>query len=880
MLPQVVGSSIYRLLFALSVCFAVIAAVLASQASSAHAKLVYLSDGLYTANDDGSNPRQVTTDASDFYPALSPDAHTIAFFDRFTSDLYLVDANGQNERLLFDAPPEETIVMGRPAFSPDTDQLVFTRWVNYPFGPRDLYRIDLDGQSLTQLTQNDYAEDPAYAPDGNLIAYSSGNNFSGYNQIVTIRPDGSDRREVTPETGIYYDWEAAFSPDGEEIVFTRQTDEIYSQEIWKVNVDGSGLAQLTDSPGDQEWAQDSTWSPDGSQIIYYRNQAGPDCCELRAMNADGSNQRKIVDLGFTPSFQQPNATTIGGELFDNLEVDFNVDPDGDYTATISAADSVYGISRYELSVDSHDDAGYVVKDSVDINCDPECPKQGPTETLRLDGTEVQNGESDLRATAVDGADNPSYQARTVSKKFNVGITEPRLGRTDNPQYPVYGDQRFTDLKPRYFRLLVPWERLDPTNSTFEWTADVGGGTRPGDARFYTATIDDQINRIREIDPGVKIVAVFYRTPCWAIIPQAWIYDPGAGQYKDPCGDNAGGHFPDNNPHSWPAVKWSNPTGGVVAQYKQFVSAFLDKYAGPQVPEDEKIKLYTAWNEPNYFDQAQPQKCKQPHKDTAKHPEFASIPCPPSSPNQWDVTSDDYYFLFYRALYDAVKATGNASIKVLGGETAGVGKRGRTKPDSGEAEFAKSVIKRMRTARRCGPDAHHVKTLGAWSKHSYTDVEGHTYNTVTRLRRTLDGLNPDTGQYDFDTSNCTKNKQLWITELGYRYATDTEGSEPGDPPLDKYGGCLLHDFIDGINVAPVENGKQPDLRRTDIYMQYLYQRDAPYGLLKSQDYDGDQLLDPFRSFSVFNDWAQYAQGNPHRPTRADYEVPPFNCLWGS
>ena len=64
-------------------------------------------------------------------------------------------------------------------------------------------------------------------------------------------------------------------------------------DIWSVNVDGTGLTRLTDSA----WREfDPALSPDGAQIAY-RSEPNDDA-ELWLMNADGSGQRRLDRGGF------------------------------------------------------------------------------------------------------------------------------------------------------------------------------------------------------------------------------------------------------------------------------------------------------------------------------------------------------------------------------------------------------------------------------------------------------------------------------------------------------------------------------------------------------------------------------------------------------
>jgi Tol biopolymer transport system component len=126
--------------------------------------------------------------------------------------------------------------------------------------------------------------------------------------LVVSDLDGSNRTVVVEET--FYpmpDW----SPDGSRLAFVKEArDETHrpcgltSEEIWTVNADGSGLAQLTAMLEGR--SDDPKWSPDGSTIAYvsdrgnvveaYTDEAGRPCyasdapANLWIVDADGGSE--------------------------------------------------------------------------------------------------------------------------------------------------------------------------------------------------------------------------------------------------------------------------------------------------------------------------------------------------------------------------------------------------------------------------------------------------------------------------------------------------------------------------------------------------------------------------------------------------------------
>jgi TolB protein len=86
----------------------------------------------------------------------------------------------------------------------------------------------------------------------------------------------------------------AWSPDGTKIAFTSTRTGI--EQVWVMNADGSGQAQLTFDPFVHDQLPD--WSPDGSRIAYFDTAAGSG--DIFVMDADGSDQH---DVSNNPSLE-------------------------------------------------------------------------------------------------------------------------------------------------------------------------------------------------------------------------------------------------------------------------------------------------------------------------------------------------------------------------------------------------------------------------------------------------------------------------------------------------------------------------------------------------------------------------------------------------
>jgi TolB protein len=99
------------------------------------------------------------------------------------------------------------------------------------------------------------------AEPAGLIAFSS--NRSGPWRICTVRPDGSDLRELSKGAPDEQDVDPVFSPDGKQVLFTSTRGG--TAGIWKMSIDGGKPERICD--GDQ-----AEWSPDGKKIALRKKE--------------------------------------------------------------------------------------------------------------------------------------------------------------------------------------------------------------------------------------------------------------------------------------------------------------------------------------------------------------------------------------------------------------------------------------------------------------------------------------------------------------------------------------------------------------------------------------------------------------------------------
>lgn len=145
----------------------------------------------------------------------------------------------------------------------------------------------------------------AWSPDGARLAYYDAQ------QLYLIDADGQNLRQLT-QTAEATNSQPTWAPDSTRLAFTSDRDG--NAEIYAINVDGSGLANLTQNPAADT---DPAWSPDGAQIAFVsdRDAPGPDRAAETDIFIMASNGANPLNLRTGPGAEsQPAWSPRGGEI--------------------------------------------------------------------------------------------------------------------------------------------------------------------------------------------------------------------------------------------------------------------------------------------------------------------------------------------------------------------------------------------------------------------------------------------------------------------------------------------------------------------------------------------------------------------------------------
>lgn len=183
-------------------------------------------------------------------PAWSPDGSQVMFSSSMAGnpDLYVTDASGGKPKRITFANGTST----SPTWNPKTGQSVV--FVSDRGGVPQLYLMNADGTDAAKLDLPDmgYVIDPAWAPNGQLLAFSWRRPNGNYDIYVM---DIASRQllEITRDSG--RNERPSWAPDGRHIVF--ESTRAGSRQIWVMLADGSQAHQLTTTGHNES----PNWSP-------------------------------------------------------------------------------------------------------------------------------------------------------------------------------------------------------------------------------------------------------------------------------------------------------------------------------------------------------------------------------------------------------------------------------------------------------------------------------------------------------------------------------------------------------------------------------------------------------------------------------------------
>jgi serine/threonine protein kinase len=217
---------------------------------------------LFIVNADGSDPRQLTSNAGlNGVPSPTLNGRFIVFLSTRSGvpHLWRMDSDGSNVKQLTSGIAEVN-----PVVSPDG------KWIIYQnINDLGLWKISIDG-GTPQLVTNKLASQASISPDGKLLAcrYRE-QDLSDFKLGIIDMANGQTVRTMDiPPTDTTLRWSA----DGRAVLYAERRAGI--SNVWSQPIDGSAPRQLTNFKADQIFGFDV--SADGKSLVFARGTVSND----------------------------------------------------------------------------------------------------------------------------------------------------------------------------------------------------------------------------------------------------------------------------------------------------------------------------------------------------------------------------------------------------------------------------------------------------------------------------------------------------------------------------------------------------------------------------------------------------------------------------
>ena len=239
---------------------------------------------------DGNDQRQLTfLHSIALTPRWSPDSTRIAFTCYPTSGtvltaqicLYSTITNRETSWQQFEG------MNTAPAWSPDGGAIMFT---SSRYGTPELFIADANGNHVRRVTHSMGADiSAAFDPNtGQRVAFVS--DRGGLPQLYTMNVDGEDTQKL-PLPDMDYIVDPAWSPNGQLLAFSRRRPN-GNYDLSVMDLVSQQVVDLTQDAGRNERP---SWAPDGRHIVFESTRTG--VRQVWSMLSDGTRPRQLTTLG-------------------------------------------------------------------------------------------------------------------------------------------------------------------------------------------------------------------------------------------------------------------------------------------------------------------------------------------------------------------------------------------------------------------------------------------------------------------------------------------------------------------------------------------------------------------------------------------------------
>ena len=177
---------------------------------------------------DSSTLRQLTYEGRNYFPTWSPSGNLIAFDSNREGwySIWFMDTTGQNQRIFWEH--------GRYSdWSPDGSRVLLIGLIDSVS-----HGVIVD-TSLRDTFLVDVGDDPAWSPDGEWIAYTWSYEMEGGIKLYSVSGDSTVSLIDMPAM------DPAWFSNSRTLIFSALNPSRTKFVLWKINIDGTGLEQVT-----------------------------------------------------------------------------------------------------------------------------------------------------------------------------------------------------------------------------------------------------------------------------------------------------------------------------------------------------------------------------------------------------------------------------------------------------------------------------------------------------------------------------------------------------------------------------------------------------------------------------------------------------------
>jgi Tol biopolymer transport system component/imidazolonepropionase-like amidohydrolase len=178
------------------------------------------------------------------------------------------------------------------------------------------------------------------SPDGKTMV------FDMLGDIYSVPIEGGEARALT--SGIEWDYQPRFSPDGEKIAFV--SDRAGGDNLWIMNADGSEPHAVTDEA--EHLVHNPSWSPDGQYLAgrkgYYSTRSIASG-EIWMFHAGGGNGVNLVKRPHAENDQKNRAEPVFSPDGKYVYYSADITPGTTWQYNKNAVGSVFAIKQLELA---------------------------------------------------------------------------------------------------------------------------------------------------------------------------------------------------------------------------------------------------------------------------------------------------------------------------------------------------------------------------------------------------------------------------------------------------------------------------------------------------------------------------------------------------